>query len=49
MDWFVLWFALAIISLSGLMILVRHGLCAAGRAAERMLGEADPYMAAFSS
>jgi hypothetical protein len=39
---FDLWFALSIYSLTGLVILVRHGLCAPGRAAERMLGEVQP-------
>jgi hypothetical protein len=49
MIWFVLWFALAIISLTGLVILARHAPCATGQAAERMLGEAQPYVAAFFS
>jgi hypothetical protein len=49
MIWFAHWFALAIYSLTGLVILMKHGLCAAGRAAERMLGEAQPYVAAISS
>jgi hypothetical protein len=42
MFWLLLWLALIVYSLTGLVILTWHGLCAAGRAAECMLEEAQP-------